>query len=167
MDSKMTLEAEIDTLNSEAIKGIREASKIISNVAEGLKLDFEASGTGYKARVQSLGKEAIVEMKEELRVQRESFRMSVEELRNFIKRSVSDVENLKKSTWGTAKLVGFNFHLTRLARIVAGEQVGAVEALATMKMTVDAFTDYLALQGHADRCPSARVFSTELRRIIT
>jgi hypothetical protein len=80
--------------------------------------------------------------------------------------SASGVESLRKSTWDVGKLVGFNVHLTRLARLVAGEPVEKVEALSTMKMVVDAFTDYLTRNRLADRCPSASRFSSELRSMI-
>jgi hypothetical protein len=167
VNSKTMLEAEISTLNSEAIKGIREASKTITDVAEGLKLDFEAPETGYKARIQSLGSEAIADMDEELRAKRETLRQSIEGLSKFVNRSASDVENLKKNTWDTAKLIGYNTHLTRLAKLVGGEPVETLEALATMKMTVDAFSGYLASKGLASRCPSGWSFSAELRSVMT
>lgn len=165
--SKSALEAEINTLNSEAIRGIGEASKKIKEVAEGLKQDFEAPETGYKARIQSLGNEATTKMNEELDTQRKTLIKSAGELSSFITSSVSEVEVLKKSTWDVGKLIGFNVHLTRLARLVAGESVGTVEALSTMKMTVDAFTDYLTRNHLANRYPSATRFSEELRSFIT
>jgi len=166
-NEKTALEAEINTLNSEAINGIREASKTITDVAESLTFDFEAPETGYKARIQILGKEATAEMKEELKTGREALRKSAEELRNSITRSASEVENLKKNTWEIGKLVGSSVHLTRLARVIAGEPVERVAALSTMKMAVDAFIDYLNRNQLASSCPSATRFSTELRSIIT
>jgi len=82
-------------------------------------------------------------------------------------RSASDVENLKKNTWEIGKLVGSSVHLTRLAGIIAGEPVGTVEGVSTMKMAVDAFTDYLIRNQLANSCPSATRFSEELRGLIT
>lgn len=104
---------------------------------------------------------------EELEAKREALGRSIEGLRGFINRSLTDVENLKRNTWGTAQLLGFNIHLTRLARLVAGDAIDRVEALATMRMTVDSFTDYLARNQLVDRCPSAAKFSSEIRRIMT
>ena len=125
-DSKARLEAEISTLNSEAIKGITDASKVITDAANGLRLDFESPETGYKAKIQGLSREATEEMKEELNKQREAFRKSVGELQKFITDSVSELEAVKKNAWDLGKLIGFNVHLARLARIVAGESVETV-----------------------------------------
>jgi hypothetical protein len=98
VNSKTMLEAEISTLNSEAIKGIREASKTITDVAEGLKLDFEAPETGYKARIQSLGKEAIADMDDGFKAKREALRQSIEGLSKFVNRSPSTYFLLERAT---------------------------------------------------------------------
>jgi hypothetical protein len=77
------------------------------------------------------------------------------------------VEKLKSNTWEVGKLVGASIYLGQLTRLVAGEPIEKVEAISTMKMTVDAFIDYLKHNTLASKCPSAALFSAELRKIIT
>jgi hypothetical protein len=163
--AKTGLETEISTLNSDTIKALEGASKTITAIAEVLRRDFEDPETGYKVRIQSLGEDAVKETEEELKAKREALGQSMDGLRSFVNRSLVDVENLKKETWDTAKVLGFNIHLTRLAWLIAGDPVGRVEALATMKMTVDAFIDYLKRNQMYNKYPSAATFSAELRSI--
>lgn len=165
--AKTGLEAEINTINSDTVKALERASKTLTAVADGLRRDFEDPEMGYEARIRSLGEDAIKDTEEELEAKREALGISIDGLRGFINSSLMDVENLKRNTWDTAKLLGFNIHLTRLARLVAGDAIDRVEALATMKMTVDSFTYYLTRNQLVESCPSAAKFSSEIRRIMT
>jgi molecular chaperone GrpE (heat shock protein) len=113
--------------------------------------------------IRRLGNDAIADTDKELEAKKEALKQSLVELRGFINRSLTDVEKLRKNTWDTAKVLGFSIHLTRLANIISGEPVEKVGALATMKMTVDAFIDYLNRNGLARSCPSVMKFSEELR----
>ena len=96
--NKSALEAEINTLNSEAIRGIGEASKKIKEVAEGLKLDFDAPETGYKAIMHNLSVKAIGEMEFELGTARVALIESEKNLRDAVDKSASQVEKLKNNT---------------------------------------------------------------------
>jgi cell division septum initiation protein DivIVA len=167
IDQKRALEGEIITLSSNAVKSIIAANNIIHDVADGLKADFEDPVNGYRVRIKVLGDKAIEDVDVELKGKREELRRSLESLSSFVTRSANEVENLRKNTWEPGKLVGSSVHLARLARIVGGEKVGTVEGVATMKMAVDSFTDYLTRNNLASKCPSATMFSAELRSIIT
>jgi len=113
---------------------------------------------GYMARIRSLGDKAIKDMDVELKDKREELSRNLESLSSFVTRSANEVESLRKNTWETGKLVGSSTHLARLARIVGGEQVETVEGVATMKMAVDSFKDYLTRTKLESRCPSAAKF---------
>ena len=165
IDQRRALEGEIITLSSDAIKSIIAANNVIHEVADGLKADFEDPVNGYGARIKSLGDKAMGDVDVELKSKREELRRSLESLSGFVTRSANEVESLKKNSWEFGKLVGSSIYLIRLARIINGEQVGTVEGVAAMKMTVDAFTDYLIRNNLASRCPSSTRFSNELRSI--
>ena len=167
IDQKRALEGEVITLSSNAVRSIINANNIIHEVADGLKADFEDPVNGYRARIMGLGDKAVEDVGVELKGKREELRRSLESLSSFVTRSASEVESLRKNTWETGKLVGSSVHLARLAKIVGGEKVGAVEGVATMKMVVDSFTDYLRRNILVSNCPSAARFSAELRSIIT
>jgi hypothetical protein len=158
---KAELEAGIYILNSEALDAVRKTSEDIRQVAESLRLDFEDPETGYNARIRSLGEDAVKETAAGLKAKREAIRQSLETVNTFVRRSLSDIESLKKGTWDTAKVLGFNLYLTRVANIVNDEPVGKIEALTTMMATVDAFNGYLK-RNEID-CPSVSKFSGELR----
>lgn len=166
INQKRILEGEIKTLSSDTVKSIMEANIAIHEVADGLKADFDDPVNGYRARIKSLGDKAVDDVDVELKSKREALKKSLESLSGFITRSTAEVESLKKNSWEIGKLVGSSIHLARLAKIVAGESVGTVEGVATMKMVVDSFTDYLAKNNLVSRCPSATRFSDELRRVI-
>jgi molecular chaperone GrpE (heat shock protein) len=144
------------------MNAVRVASKTITDVAEKLKDDFEDPLMGYRVMIRRLGNDAIADADKELEAKKEALKQSMDGVRSFINRSLTDVEKLRKNTWDTAKILGFSIHLTRLANIINGEPVERVEALATMKMTIDAFTDYLNRNQLTNRCPSASKFSDEL-----
>ena len=164
---KSELLAKIEILNSEAINAVRVASRTITDVAEKLKFDFEDPLLGYRVIIRRLGNDAIADTEKELEAKKEALKQSMDGVRSFINRSLTDVEKLRKNTWDTAKILGFSIHLTRLANIINGEPVERVEALATMKMTIDAFTDYLNRNQLINRCPSASKFSDELMEVMS
>jgi hypothetical protein len=163
---KLMLEAEIETLNSKTIASIEAASQKIRIVADNLRFDFENESTGYEATIKVLGESARAEMKKELIAQKESLKQNLESANRLIKEFVADAETIKRENWDTGKLLGFHIHLTRLANLLDGKQIPSVEALVTMKMTVDAFNDYLTRNQLDKRCPRAVRFSAELRGML-
>jgi hypothetical protein len=165
--TKTELEAKISTLHSNAIEATIRASNTIVDVANGLKEDFEHPKTGVRAIMQTIKVYSIADINKSLNAQLEKLEQSTSKLTKFIERSAAEVEQLRNSSWNTGSLIGYNVQLTHLAKIVAGEPVERVQTLATMKMTVDAFTDYLAKQGLAISCPSGVRFSEELRGLMT
>ena len=162
---KTALEADIETLHSEAIVSLREAYASISNASNVLVNDFVNPETGYEATIKRLGKEAREEMKDELYTQKEALQKSFEAAAKQIDKYVADAEKLRKDTWNTGKLLGFNLYLIRLAKLIGGEQLTPVEAVSAMKMAVDAFYDWQLKHGLQNMYPSTQAYSVELRRL--
>jgi hypothetical protein len=166
-NTKTQLEAKISTLHSNAIEAIIKASNTMVNMANGLKEDFENPTTGFRATMQTIKTLSTAEMNESLNAQLEKMEQGTSKLTRFIERSAAEVEQMRNTSWDTGSLIGHNVYLTHLAKIVSGESVEKVQTLVTMKMTVDAFDDYLAKQGLAKNCPSCMKFGNELRGLMT
>ena len=163
---KQMLVADIETLRSSAMAALENAYQKIRVVSDEIKYDFENPESGYEATIKRIGEESRGEIREEFKSQREAIRQGLDAAAKQIKGFVSDAETLRKETWDTAKLLGYNVHLIRLASLIGGEQVPQVEAVITMKATVDAFRSYLTMNKLESRCPSATTLSRELRGML-
>jgi len=159
----MRIETDLNVLSSDFVKQVEDQLNRASGIIDTFEREFLSPETGFQVQATKIVEETHRRLRETLHTDERAWRKSIQVLNSEIAALVSEAENIRDDAFAGGKIVGQYKHLVHYSYILIGKDVGLIEALTTMHVTTDAFSEYLRDRKEMNLATSARRFGDEVR----
>jgi len=136
---KSKLQESIRTLNSEVVEGVRKNLEQVKTIIDVFENEFLSPQTGFNAQITDILNGTRGSLENLLKSTEDSFEGDIKDLEEKIKQILSMIEEAKNTVYETGIKVGEYKNIGVIQKILHGEKISKIEAIATMGTIIEAF----------------------------